>query len=454
MRVAVVGLGRAGLATAVALALRGHAVHGIEADAERAAALAAGRLPWYEPGLAEALARVRRGGRPTGSGRGGPAPGPPGRLEVHTEPRAVRGCGVVLLCVGTPPGPGGCLDVGPLEGAARAIAPWLREGAVVAVRSSVPPGTAERLEGLLRAAGAPPRVEVAAVPEFLREGSALADALRPDRLLIGAASPRAVARLRALLAGPGVPVRVTDRRTAELAKLATNAFLAARVSLINLFADLCEATGADVRHLAEAVGLDPRIGPHYLRAGVGYGGGCLPKDVRATIALCREAGCDPSLLEAVEAVNAARPSRMVRRLRALLAEAGAGAGERLRVAVLGLAFKPDTDDLRESPSLAVIDGLWRHGFAVTAYDPRAGEAFRATPLARRPGVAVAPDLERAVAGADAAVVVTPWPEIVAADWPALLRRMRRPLVVDACNALDPGPLRAAGARVAGAGRGG
>lgn len=414
MKVLVVGAGRVGLIMAVALARLGHEVVCLEKDAERVGLLRQGRSPFWEAGLAEALQEELAAGL-LAFAHAGTASAPVGAHAVESvadagERSAIApGTQVVLLCVGTPSTPMGGIDTSQLEAAVDFLLPRLKRqlqsqvqwqvqlqvhqddgsssGKVVLVtKSTVPVGTARALAARIAAQGMAGQVLVASNPEFLREGTALADALHPDRIVIGVREPEAAEVLRELYAGIDAPIVVTDWQTAELIKYAANAFLATRLSLMNELADLAEATGADIVQVAQGIGLDPRIGPHYLKAGLGYGGSCLPKDVAGLIHMATDQGVAPVLLTAVASVNTLRPGKVVAKLRQALGGSLAGRV----VAVLGLSFKGGTDDLRSSPALEVVRLLARAGARVRAYDPAHAPASNAGPHADAAGCADAP----------------------------------------------------------------
>jgi UDPglucose 6-dehydrogenase len=358
-RVTVVGTGYLGLTHAVCLADLGHEVLAIDVDEQKIAKAANGEAPFFEPGL-EPLLRKNLDA---------------GRLRFTTSFAEVGAFGEVhFLCVGTPEGPSGRADLGFVRAAADALAPHLASHALIVGKSTVPVGTARQVMGRVQAiAPAGRQVDLAWNPEFLREGFAVQDSLTPDRIVLGVTSARAEELLREVYARPlaaGVPLLVMDLETAELVKAAANAFLATKISFINAMAEVCEAAGADVLPLAEALGCDARIGRRFLSPGLGYGGGCLPKDVRAFRATASALGIGSvvSLLTSVDAINEGRRDRVV----ALAREAVGGALDGKRVAVLGVAFKPNSDDIRDSPSLAVCRRLMAEGAIVSAHDPRAG----------------------------------------------------------------------------------
>lgn len=421
MNVAIVGAGYVGLATGACLADTGHRVTVIDIDRRKIDQLNRGIPPIYEPGLEELLHRHlgRRLFFTTGTGEG------------------VRGAEVVFLAVGTPPLPDGRADLSHLEAAARDVARHLEPEAVVAVKSTVPVGTNDRLADLIGRHVRPGvTFHMASNPEFLREGTAIRDVFRPDRIVIGTRSSRAADVLTRLHAPFGAPVVLTDPKSAELIKYASNAFLTVKISFINEIANLCDKLGANIDDVAHGMGLDPRIGPHFLRAGIGYGGSCFPKDTRALVQLAGHVEHDFRLLKAVIEVNNRQQQVLVHKAKAYF-----GSLRGLRAAVLGLAFKPGTDDVREAASLVVVRQLLAEGAEVAVYDPVA------MPNARRlldGAVRYGASLADAVAGADAVFIVTEWAEFVDADWAALKERLSRPVIFDGRNCLDPQQLGALG----------
>ncbi|MEU6394517.1 UDP-glucose/GDP-mannose dehydrogenase family protein [Streptomyces sp. NPDC046939] len=436
MPITVVGTGYLGTAHGVGMAELGHEVLGVDVDKDRIDALSEGRVPFYEPGLAEPLARHVAAGRL--------------RFTTSYEEAAAFGK-VHFLCVNTPQRPGGdSADLRNLHGAVDRLAPLLDRPALVVGKSTVPVGTAARLSArILDKAPAGADVELAWNPEFLREGHALADTLRPDRIVVGAETPNAVAvlsKVYAPLLDADVPMVCSGFATAELVKSAANAFLATKVSFINAMAELCEATGGDVTELARALGHDARIGDRYLRPGLGFGGGCLPKDLRAFRARARELGSGRSLafLGEVDGINMRRRERMVELVRE---ECGADLSG-LRVAALGAAFKPDSDDVRDSPALHVAATLRAHGARVSVYDPRAN----ANAARVFTGLRYADSVERAAAGADVVLLLTEWQEFRDLDPGPLAEVVSDRAVIDGRNALDPDRWRAAGWRYRALGR--
>jgi UDPglucose 6-dehydrogenase len=407
--VCVIGAGYVGLVTAAGLAELGRQVRVVEVDPERRAAVASGRSPIAEPGLAELLAAV------VGAGR----------LQVaDTIREGVAGAGIVIVAVGTPPTPDGEADLSDVRQAVGEAVVHAGAGAVVAIKSTVPPGTTRALD---RGSG---RADIAFVsfPEFLREGAALEDLHHPSRVVVGGSDPAAVGRVAALLGGPDTPRVLCDSASAELVKYGSNAFLATKISFINEMAQLCELTGADIERVADGMGLDPRIGRSFLSAGLGWGGSCFPKDVRALETSAGYHGQSFWLLKAAIEVNSQQRQRFVGKLAGGL---GGSLGGR-RVAILGLAFKPFTDDVRQAPALDVIRRLENEGADVVATDPVALE--RARPVLSR--TTLVADPYETVAGADAVGLVTEWPEYRSLDWGRVLDLMRGRLVVDGRNCLD------------------
>jgi UDPglucose 6-dehydrogenase len=433
VKIGVIGLGRVGLTTAACLAHVGHEVSGVDADTAKVDVIGRGDAPFYEPGLLELV----RAGVDSG------------RLRATSDPGfAVRGGDAVFICVGTPTRPSGEADLDSVTAAALAVADHLDAYRVVIGKSTVPVATTEWLrQSIELRTRSGVQFDVASNPEFLREGSAVADTLEPDRIVVGASSSRAVELVREIyrpiLDRSGCPFIVTDTATAELVKLASNAFLATKVSFINAVADLCDRTGADVRVVGEAMGLDPRIGPSYLGAGIGYGGSCFPKDVRAFRHVATRRGVDFAILDAVERLNDARIETFGDKVHAV-----AGDLDGARVAVWGLAFKPDTDDIANSSAVRVVQDLLARGAAVTCYDPAAMEPARVV----LPGVEFAGTALDAAQGADCLVVATEWREFLSVDLDRLRGSMTRPVVVDGRNVFDPAAMAAAGFTYASVGR--
>jgi len=429
MRLSVIGTGYVGLVTAACFADLGHAVIAVDQDTGRVRSLADGQVPFYEPGLEDLLRRVEKSGR----------------LRFTTDtPDAVRDSEVIFITVGTPARGGGDADLTAVAAVAEAIALALTEYRLIVEKSTVPVRTGERIRDQIHllTRGAVP-FDVACNPEFLREGSAIRDFLHPDRIVLGVDSERSERLLREVYKPFECPVLVTDLSTAELIKHASNAFLAMKISYINAVANICERVGADVRQVADGMGYDHRIGRAFLDAGVGYGGSCFPKDVAAFISIAREAGYEFRLLEEVARVNEAQRDILLRHLREALWVLA-----NRTVAVLGLAFKANTDDIRGAPAVPIIEALHREGAVVRVYDPVA------EPSAREllPEVSYCPDAYEAARGSDALIVLTDWEEFRHLDLPRLKTLMRRPVLIDGRNVLDPSAARALGFHYAGMGR--
>jgi UDPglucose 6-dehydrogenase len=426
-RVTVIGTGYLGLTHAVCMADLGHEVLAIDVDAEKIAMASRGEAPFFEPGL-EPLLRKN-----TDSGR----------LRFTMSFAEVGRFGEVhFLCVGTPEGEAGRADLSAVYAAADALAPHLRSPCLVVGKSTVPVGTARQVLDRMQAISpAGRRVDLAWNPEFLREGFAVQDSLAPDRIVLGVTSARSEARLREVYRGPaeaGIPLLVMDLETAELVKVAANAFLATKISFINAMAEVCEEAGADVMLLAEALGYDERIGRRFLSPGLGYGGGCLPKDIRGFGAAAAELGVSSlvSLLGTVDAINLGRRDRVVE----LAREAAGGTFGGRRVAVLGVAFKPNSDDVRDSPSLAICDRLAAEGAVVSVHDPVAMPSA----ARKRPGLRYAPSVPEAAQDADLVLHLTEWSDYRAIDPAALARVVARRVIIDARCCLDAGLWREAG----------
>ncbi|MEG3614526.1 UDP-glucose/GDP-mannose dehydrogenase family protein [Isoptericola haloaureus] len=418
MRISVVGLGYLGAVHAASMASLGHQVVGVDVDEARVESLASGRAPFFEPGFDELLAQV----------------GASGRLSVTTETAAVEDARVHFVCVGTPQRADGyAADLTYVELAVAGLVPHLSPGDVVVGKSTVPVGTAARLAAQVEAAGA----TLVWNPEFLREGFAVKDTLHPDRIVYGVpegqAGVRAAGVLDEVYATPlseGIAQVVTDYATAELVKVAANSFLATKISFINAMAELCEVAGGDVTRLADAIGFDERIGRKFLNAGLGFGGGCLPKDIRAFMARADELGAGEAVafLGEVDEINTRRRHRMVE----LTGQVLDGEVTDKRVTVLGAAFKPNSDDVRDSPALDVAARLGEAGADVVVHDPQAIDNARR----KAPALRYEPDLETALTGADAVLVLTEWQHYKDLDpqWAATL--VAAPHVLDGRNALD------------------
>jgi UDPglucose 6-dehydrogenase len=427
-RITVIGTGYLGATHAACLAELGFEVLGMDVDPDKVAMLATGRVPFWEPGLEEVMAPHVASGR----------------LRFTTDVAEVAAFGDVhFVCVNTPQRKGEfAADVSYLDAVVDTLGPLLERPCLVVGKSTVPVGTAERTADRLAAlAPVGAAAELAWNPEFLREGFAVQDTLHPDRLVIGVRSREAEDTLRevyATLLAEGVPLVVTDFATSELVKSAANSFLATKISFINAMAEVCEAAGADVEQLSEALALDPRIGGRFLKAGLGFGGGCLPKDIRAFMARAGELGADQALtfLREVDAINMRRRFRMVD----LAREQCHGSFLGRRVAVFGAAFKPNSDDIRDSPALNVAAQVQLQGGEVTVYDPKAMDNARKM----YPGLTYAESAFDAARGAHVVLHLTEWPEFREMDPAELGAVVAQRRVLDGRNALDPVRWRGAG----------
>jgi UDPglucose 6-dehydrogenase len=433
MRIAMIGTGYVGLVSGACFADFGHQVACVDKDSSKIDGLNAGVMPIWEPGL-EALvkANVERG-----------------RLTFTTDlAKGVEQAEAVFIAVGTPARRGdGHADLTYVFDAVRELAKAIRPGTVVVTKSTVPVGTGDEIARILAEEGAE-RISVASNPEFLREGAAIRDFKIPDRIVVGADDEKARDVLREIyrpLFLNQAPILFTGRRTAELTKYAANAFLATKISFINEIADLCEAVDADVQDVARGIGLDNRIGPKFLHAGPGYGGSCFPKDTLALLQTAELAGVEQQIVSAVVKVNDERKEAMAQRVERALG--GDISGK--RIAVLGLAFKPNTDDMREAPSIPLVKRLVERGAEVTAFDPVA--QHQAEPLFS--GIGYATNAYAAADGADAVVIVTEWDEFRALDLETLAARMRGKALVDLRNVWDPHEAERAGLSYFGVGRG-
>ncbi|HEX5779114.1 MAG TPA: UDP-glucose/GDP-mannose dehydrogenase family protein [Xanthobacteraceae bacterium] len=433
MRIAMIGSGYVGLVSGACFADFGHEVVCVDKDKSKVAALRAGEMPIFEPGLDELVARNAR----------------ERRLSFVTElAPAVRDAEVVFVAVGTPARRGdGHADLTFVHDAAREIAEAASDSAVIVTKSTVPVGTGDEIERIVRAARPQAKFAVVSNPEFLREGAAITDFKRPDRIVIGTEDERARAVMREVyrplyLNAP--PILFTGRRTAELIKYAANAFLATKITFINEIADLCEAVGADVQEVARGIGLDNRIGAKFLHAGPGFGGSCFPKDTVALIRTAQEADAPINIVETVISVNDARKQSLAKRV----VDACNGSVEGKVVAVLGLTFKPNTDDMRDAPSLSLIPGLQQARAVVHAHDPQGMK--QAKPLL--PGVRFCENAYEAAEGADALVIVTEWDAYRALDLGRIKQSMKSPVVVDLRNIYRPEEMAAKGFRYSSIGR--
>ena len=439
MKITMIGTGYVGLVTGACLAEVGNDVLGFDVDRRKIGVLQSGGVPIHEPGLQSMIERNVAAGR----------------LRFTTDVDAAVAHGTVqFIAVGTPPDEDGSADMQYVLQAARNVGARMNDWTIVVDKSTVPVGTADRVRAAiteeLARRGADHPFAVVSNPEFLKEGAAVDDFMRPDRIVIGADDPRAIAAMRAVYA-PFMRshdrMYVMDVRSAELTKYAANAMLATRISFMNEIANLADRLGADIEAVRQGIGSDPRIGYHFLYPGAGYGGSCFPKDVKALRHTARQHGMTLKVLGAVEDVNDAQKHVLVDKV---VARLGADLAGRT-IAIWGLAFKPDTDDMREAPSRVIIDALTRRGARVVAYDPVAMDEGRRV-LADLPGVSFAATPIAAAAGADALVIVTEWKEFRGQDFEALRSAMKAPLVFDGRNLYEPALPRAAGLEYVSIGR--
>jgi UDPglucose 6-dehydrogenase len=425
MNISVIGTGYVGLVTGACFAEFGLPVICMDKDEHRVAALEKGKVPIYEPGLTELVHKGLS----------------EGRLTFTTDlDRAVESALAIFIAVGTPAKQDGSADLSFVEDVGRGIATHLNGYKVIVTKSTVPVGTGERLRELIGAhAEKPAAFDIVSNPEFLREGSAIEDFMRPNRVVIGANSPQAVAVMRDLyrpLYLTETPFVFTDVATAEMIKYASNTFLATKVSFINEVANLCERVGADVQMVAKAMGLDQRIGPKFLHPGPGYGGSCFPKDIAAIIQTGQHAGSPIEIAEATARANIKQRARMVEKIR----EAAGGQLQGKRIGVLGLSFKPNTNDLRDAPSLEILPRLQEEGAQLQAYDPAAME--EACKLL--PGVELCGNAYEAASGADILVLLTEWNQFRNLDLEQIKSSLRSPVVVDLRNVYEPARMTALG----------
>ncbi|MFN4354453.1 UDP-glucose dehydrogenase family protein [Parvibaculum sp.] len=425
MKIAMIGTGYVGLVSGTCFAEFGHDVVCVDKDAGKIERLKRGEIPIFEPGL-DALVAGNAGA---------------GRLTFTTDiAEAVKDAEAIFIAVGTPSRRGdGHADLTYVFAAAEEIAGNLDAYAVIVNKSTVPVGTGDRVEELIRARRPGLDFDVASNPEFLREGAAIDDFMRPDRVVVGTSSERAREVMRRIyrpLFLNETPVLFTDRRTSELTKYAANAFLATKITFINEMADLCEAAGANVQDVARGIGLDGRIGKKFLHAGPGYGGSCFPKDTKALLQTAHDFGTSVSIVNAVVHANDARKKRMAERIAQAL---GNGLADK-RIAVLGVTFKPNTDDMRDAPSLDIVPTLQKAGASIAAFDPEGMHEARQL----LPHVEWAEDAYGTMKDADALVILTEWNEFRALDLKRVKSLLRRPLIIDLRNIYTPAEMRDAG----------
>jgi UDPglucose 6-dehydrogenase len=433
MHIAVVGTGYVGLVTGACFAEFGVHVTCVDKDVDKVDALRKGQIPIYEPGLAEMVGKNRAGGR----------------LDFTTDiAGAVRGALAVFIAVGTPPRGDGSANLAYVENVAETIAQHLDGYKLIITKSTVPVGTGERLRKIIgKNLKEHLDFDIVSNPEFLREGSAIEDFLRPNRVVIGTNSPQAEAIMKDLyrpLYLIETPFIVTDVATAEMIKYASNAFLATKISFINEMANLCEKVGADVHQVAKGMGLDGRIGPKFLHPGPGYGGSCLPKDTLALVQMAKQNECELELLNAVIRVNTKQKAVMVQKILQAL-----GGADGKNLGVLGLAFKPNTDDIREAPAIEIIQALLKAGVKISAFDPAAMHEARKV----LKGIRYCEDPYGTAQNADAVVLITEWNEFRNLDLNRLRQSVRNPIFIDLRNVYDEQRMKQAGFRYVGVGRG-
>lgn len=431
MHIAVIGTGYVGLVTGTCFAEFGTSVTCVDVDADKIERLKQGEMPIYEPGLDQLVTKNAQAGR----------------LNFTTDIKAaVEQSLVIFLAVGTPPREDGSADLSYIEGAARDVARHMNGYKVVVTKSTVPVGTGERLRRLIREHQTKFDFGIVSNPEFLREGAAIDDFMRPNRVVIGCKDEAAIAIMRDLyrpLYLIETPVVITSLEAAELTKYAANAFLATKISFINEIANLCDQIGCDVHDVARGIGMDNRIGRYFLHPGPGYGGSCFPKDTTALLSVAKEYGGEARIVEAVVEVNRLQRERMVEKIERLVGDV-----KGKNIAVLGLSFKPETDDMREAPSVDIVKSLLAKGARVKAYDPVATEQARKF----LPEIEYAEDEFGAVEGADALVFMTEWNQFRALDMQRVKELMRAPKVADLRNIYEPERMRKLGFDYVGVGR--
>ena len=427
----VIGSGYVGLVTGACFADLGNNVRLVDIDERKITMLQQGDMPIYEPGLAEMAQRNTLAGR----------------MQFTTcYSEGLKGAEFVFICVGTPSGVDGEADLQYVRSAAQTIAKTMEHPLIVINKSTVPVGTGDwTTEIIERNQPQPIDFAVVSCPEFLREGSALADFMQPDRTVLGATDPAAAETVAELYAPLDAPIVITDIRTAEMIKYASNAFLATRISFINEISIICERLGADVEEVARGMGFDKRIGPHFLQAGVGFGGSCFPKDVKALANMAQTHGMHPQLLNAVMEINAFQRRQITLKAREMLG----GSLNGKVVAILGLAFKQNTDDTRESPSLTVARSLLNQGAVVKAYDPVAMD----NACSEAPDLIPCDNSYSAAEDAEALLVLTPWNEFKQLDMRRIRQSMKQPILIDGRNMYNPEELRLLGFEYRGVGRG-
>ena len=433
MDIAVIGTGYVGLVTGAGLADFGNDVTCVDIDEKKISALKAGKIPIYEPGLDKIVSRNVS----------------EGRLQFSTDlGEAIRSSRAIFIAVGTPPKPDGSADLRYVEEVARTIAKHMNGPKLVITKSTVPIGTGRMIERILAEAGTGHKGSIVSNPEFLREGSAIEDFMKPDRVVIGASDRESIALMKEIYAplhSLEIPFVVTNVESSELIKYASNGFLATKISFINEIAVLCELIGGDVQDVARGIGLDSRIGPKFLQAGPGFGGSCFPKDTSAVADIAKQYGYEFEIIEAVMRVNDAIKLRMVEKVVRVLG----GSVKGKTIALLGLAFKPETDDMRDSPTIPLINGLQEKGAVIRAYDPQAmnnaGKMFK--------NVTFCHDAYETAQGADALVIATEWNEFRALNLQRIKGQLKQPVIIDLRNVYDPQRMKSEGFTYVSVGRG-
>ncbi|HLC98853.1 MAG TPA: UDP-glucose/GDP-mannose dehydrogenase family protein [Candidatus Nanoarchaeia archaeon] len=432
MKITIIGTGYVGSVTGACLADLGNEVICLDIDKEKIERFRKGELPIYEPGLSDLVKRNVR----------------EGRLSFTTDKKkAIQGSDVIFIAVGTPSAPDGSVDMAFIESAAKDIGTFMNSYKVIVDKSTVPVGTADKIREIIKGSQKEKHeFDLVSNPEFLREGNAIHDFMNPDRIVIGVDNGKAKSIMLSIYGGierTGKPILVTDVKSSELIKYASNAMLATRISFMNEIARLCEKTGADIKMIAKGIGLDSRIGPRFLHAGLGYGGSCFPKDVRGLVATGKEYGIDFKILRAVDQVNEEQKTWLIPKIRKELADL-----KGRKIAVWGLAFKPKTDDIREAPSIAIINELQKLGAKIVAFDP---EAERSAKRVLK-NVDYAKTPYEALEGCDALVVVTEWSEFRNLDKAKMKKLMKRPVIFDGRNIYSRTEMRSLGFRYFGIGR--
>jgi len=428
--ICVIGVGYVGLTTGTCFADLGNRVIGVDVSQEKIDSLNEGEIPIYEPGLSDLVERNRKSGRLT---------------FTTSYEEGLEDADFVFICVGTPSGTDGEADLKYVRSAAETIAKKMDHPLIIVNKSTVPVGTGDWVADIVHATQPEPiEFSVVSCPEFLREGSAIRDFMQPDRTVLGSTNPDASEAVAQLFLTLRAPIVMTDLRTAEMIKYASNAFLATRISFINEISNICEAVGADVTEVAQGMGFDHRIGHHFLQAGVGYGGSCFPKDVKALAHIAEQNNVSPRILHSVMDVNDFQRKRIMEKVKEELGEL-----KGKRVALLGLAFKENTDDLRESPAIGIAEYLVKGGADVYAYDPVAMEnAAKELPVVNYVNSAY-----EAAEGADAVVIATPWNEFKNLDMGRILEGLKTPILIDGRNMYDPDLMHEMGFKYRGVGRG-